>query len=132
MDKQQAYYSLWSRFGLLAFEENSVPSQDELKKIADKSKLPSDRYITYQVILDDLDAPVYPTASLWYRSTSWNDIDYKLTEIAAEIEDMQPIPLDEGYMYVTKGSPFAQRMAEEDRTFKRYVINLGVEFLTKY
>lgn len=120
MDKQQAYYSLCSRFGLPAYDETSVP---------DDAKLP---YITYQVILDDLDAPVYPTASLWYRSTSWNDIDNKLAEIATEIEDMQPIPLDEGYMYVTKGSPFAQRMAEEDRTVKRYVINIGVEFLTKY
>jgi hypothetical protein len=120
MDKQQAYYSLWSSFGLPAYDETSVP---------DDAKMP---YITYQVILDSLDAPVYPTASLWYRDTSWNDIDYKLTGIAAYIEDMKPIPLDEGYMYVTKGSPFAQRMAEEDRTVKRYVINLGVEFLTKY
>ncbi len=120
MDKQQAYYSLWSRFGLSAYDETSVP---------DDAKLP---YLTYQVIIDSLDAPVYPTASLWYRSSSWNDIDHKLTEIASYIEDMEPIEIDDGYMNVTKGTPFAQRMAEEDRTVKRYVLNLAIEFLTKY
>lgn len=120
MDKQQAYHSLWSSFNLPAYDENSVP--DDAQK----------PYITYQVILGDLDGPVYPSASLWYRSTSWNDIDLKLKEIAAYIEDMQPVPLDDGgYMYVTKGTPFAQRMTEEDRTVKRYYLNLAIEFLTK-
>lgn len=120
MDKQQAYYYLWSNFGIPAYDELSVP---------DNASLP---YISYQVILDDLDAPVFPTASLWYRGTSWNGIDAKLAEIASYIENMKPIALDEGFMYVTKGSPFAQRMADDsDRTKKRYVLNLGIEFLTK-
>ena len=120
MDKQQAYYKLWSSFELPAYDEMSVPED---------AKMP---YITYQVILDDLDAPVFPTASLWWRDSSWTNIDLKLTEIAAYIEDLLPIRLDEGFMYVSKGSPFAQRMAEDDdRTVKRYVINLAVEFLTK-
>ncbi len=121
MDKQQAFYSLWSSFNLPAYDENSVPED---------AKMP---YITYQVLLDDLDAPVFPTASLWWRDTSWTGIDAKLTEIAAYIEDLSPIRLDEGYMNVTKGSPFAQRMADDsDKTVKRYLLNLGVEFFTKY
>ena len=120
MDKQQAYYNLWSSFDLPAYDENSVP---------DDAKMP---YITYQVILDDLDSPVYPSASLWYRSTSWNDIDIKQKQIAAYIENILPIPLDDGnYMFITKGTPFAQRMAEEDRIVKRYYFIIGVEFFSK-
>lgn len=119
MDKTQAYYSLWSRFGIPAYDENSVP---------DDAQYP---YITYQVITDELDYPVNPTASVWYRDTSWEAIDLKIIEIAGVLGQIRPLELDDhGYMYVTKGSPFAQRMAEEDRTVKRYVLNIGVEFLT--
>lgn len=121
MDKQQAYYNFWSRFSIPAYDENSVP---------DKAAFP---YITYQVITSDYDHGIFPTASIWYRSDSWQGIDAKLNEISRSIEEMLPIPLDNGgYMQVNKGSPFAQRMAEEDRTVKRYVLNLTVEFLTEY
>ena len=120
MDKQQAYYNLWSNFQIPAYDELSVP---------DDAQMP---YITYQVITDDLDMPVYPSGSLWYRSSTWNDIDAKLAEIAAYIENLSPIRLDDGYMHIVKGTPFAQRMADEtDRTAKRYVINLAIEFFTK-
>lgn len=119
MDKTQAYYHLWSNFGIPAYDENSVP---------DDAVMP---YITYQVIIDDLDAPVYPNASVWYRSTSWEAIDLKMIEISGKLGQMKPIKLDDGYMYVTKNTPFAQRMTDEDRTVKRYVLNLGVEFLTE-
>ena len=122
MDKQQAYYSLWSNFNIPAYDELSVP---------DGAVMP---YITYQVMTDSIDKPVFPTASLWYRGTSWEQIDLKLAEVSQELEDLAPIALDKNeFMYVTKGTPFAQRMAEEtDRTIKRYVLNLSVEFFTKY
>ena len=119
MDKQQGYYSLWSQFSIPAYDELSVP---------DNAAMP---YITYQVITDELDSPVAPTASIWYRGSSWEAIDKKLQEITAKITNMQPVRLDDGFMYVTKGSPWAQRMAEDtDRTVRRYVLNLNVEFLT--
>lgn len=120
MDKQQAYYNLWSGFSIPAYDENSVPDDATFPRI------------DYQVMLDDIDSPVYPMAKLWYRGTSWAAIDAKVNEIASYIEDMQPIRLDEGYMNVTKGTPFAQRMtAETDPTIKGYLLNIGVEFFTK-
>lgn len=121
MDKEQAYYSLWSSFSVPAYDEGSVP---------DEAKPP---YIAYQVLIDDIDAPVYPTATLWWRDTSWAGIDAKLAEIGSYIEDLSPIKLDDGYMNVTKGTPFAQRRTDDsDKTVKGYLLNLGVEFLTKY
>ena len=118
MDKTQAYYHLWSQFNLPAYDETSVP---------DGAKMP---YITYQVILDSLEGKVYPTASLWYKTTSWTGIDQKMKEIESTINFISPIKLDEGYMYVTGNTPFAQRMSDEDRSVKRYVLNIGVEFLS--
>ena len=120
MDKQQAFYNLWSSFNIPAYDENTVPDDASFPRI------------DYQVILDDIDVPVFPMAKLWYRGSSWTDADYKLAEIAAYIDDLQPIKLDEGYMYVCKGEPFAQRMSEEnDKTIKGYLINLKIEFFTK-
>ena len=121
MDKQQAYYNLWSSFSIPAYDENSVPDDASYPRI------------DYQCIVSDLDYPVYPIAKLWYRSSSWVEADAKLTEIAAFIEDMGAIKLDDGYMNVDKGSPFAQRQTDPaDEAVKGYVINLQVEFFTKY
>lgn len=119
MDKMQAYYNLWAQFGLPAYDEQSVP---------DGAALP---YITYQVILDDLDSTVIPNASLWYKDTSWEAIDKKMIEITGVISTIKPLKLDNGFMYVKKGTPWAQRMTDDsDDTIKRYIINLEVEFLT--
>lgn len=121
MDKAQAYQSLWGRFGIPAYNELSVP---------DGAKTP---YITYQTIYDSCDESVYPTASLWYKDTSWLKIDAKLKEISKEISEMDDIPLDEGFMSVDTNNPFAQPLEDdENRDMKRYVLSVRVEFLTNY
>ena len=76
MNKQQAYSAFWSGFGVLAFEENSVPTDDVINAMI-KSGLATSKYpyITYQVLLDDLDHPVFPTASIYDRSSSWERAD---------------------------------------------------------
>lgn len=120
MDKQQAYYSLWSNFGIGAYDENRVP-EDAVYP-----------YITYQVLLSSLDEPIYPMATLWDKSTSWTGLDTKLSQITRQIEDMSPIRLDDGYMNVTLGQPAAERTSDpSDSTVIGYRINLGIEFLTK-
>ena len=120
MDKQQAFFNFWSRFNLLAYDENRVP-EDAVYP-----------YITYQVLLDNLDSPVFPMATLWDKSTSWTRLDTKEKEISDYIEDMLPIKLDEGYMNITKGTPFARRTSDpNDKTVIGYILNLGVEFLTR-
>lgn len=133
MNKQQAYKSFWSGFGVLAFEENSVPTQDVLKSLAESMNLPSDRYITYQVLTDDLDHPVFPTASIYHRSTSWEVADLLANTISERIQNTDTIRLDNGRMFITKGSPFAQHQDESgDTNIRRIILNLGVEFFTEY
>lgn len=134
MDKEQAYNAFWSGFGVLAFEENSVPDDSVIQQLIDagvaKSKYP---YIAYQVITDDLGHPVYPTASIYDRSSSWQRIDTLANAISAYIQRMNTIKLDNGRMFITKGSPFSQHQLEsEDLNIRRVILNLGVEFFTEY
>ena len=134
MNKQQAYNAFWSGFGVLAFEENSIPDdkviEDLIKAGAATSKYP---YITYQVITDDLGNSVFPMASIYDKSSSWERADVLANTISRKIQTMDTIKLDNGRMFITKGSPFAQHMGEEgDFSIRRININLGVEFFTEF
>ena len=134
MNKQQAYSAFWSEFGVLAFEENSVPTDDVINAMIKaglaKSKYP---YIAYQVLIDDLDHPVFPTASIYDKSSSWERADTLCNAISNRIQTMDTIRLDNGRMFITKGSPFAQHQLESgDLSIRRVILNLGIEFFTEY
>ena len=126
MDKAQAIHSFWNSFGVPAYDENSAyDSQMEIE-------FP---YITYSVSTDSLGFPVVMTADVWYKSYSWKEISEKTEQIAKYIEtEMRPIPLDVGYLYITKGTPFAQRMTEETGVdnVRRMFLIINAEFLTIY
>ena len=133
MNKQQAFYNFWNGFGVLAFEENSVPTEDEINALiasgAAKARWPM---ITYQVLIDDLGFPIYPSASIYDKSSSWERADTLSTAISASIQAQKTIKLDNGRMFITKGSPFAQHMEEpSDRSIRRIIINTGIEFFTE-
>lgn len=119
MDKGQAIKSLWSSFGIPAYDEYTVP---------DNAEMP---YITFNVVDDKLDRPVVLHGSLWYRSTSWSDIEAKKKEIADYLEGFVTLKLDNGWLWVVQGSPFAQRMNDpDDDMIRRMYINIQAEFLT--
>ena len=122
MDKAQALQHFWSSFGLAAYDSTVVP---------DNAQMP---YITYSVSTDSLNNVVNMNASLWYRSSSWKDITEKADEIAEAIVKMNPpsIQLDNGRLYITKGTPFAQRMSDEDGNVRRIYLNIQAEFFTAY
>lgn len=121
MDKAQAIHQFWSGFGLTAYDENTVDENADFP------------YITYSVSTGSIDDFILLTASLWYRSTSWEEITKKADEIAQAITNMSPpaIKIDGGRAYFTKGTPFSQRTSEEsDDSVRRIYLNVYVEFLT--
>lgn len=118
MNKWQAIQYFWESFGLPAYDENTVP---------DEATMP---YITYSAPTSSLDEAVLLTASLWYRTNSWSDISVKADEISDSLIQVNTIPLDIGYLYLTRGQPFAQRMSDEDGTIRRIYLNVMAEFLT--
>jgi len=121
MDKAQAIHNFWLQFGLPAYDENSVP---------DNAVMP---YITYTVASDNFDNPVSLSGSLWYRSETWKDISLKSDEISKKVSEKgyYIIEVNDGYLWITRGSPFAQRMTDTNPV-KRIYINLMAEFLTAY
>lgn len=122
MDKAKALHNFWSSFNLTAIDESSAYD----KRIT----LPTN-YITYEVQTSNIGEPIGLTASLWYRSTSWEAISKKADEIAAYIGyGGKVLEVDGGYMWIKLGTPFAQRMAVEDDSIRRIYMNISVDFLS--
>ena len=119
MDKAQALNSFFNSFSLPAYDSQTIPADAVLP------------YITYTTITDSLDYKVSVTASLWYRSTSWREISEKADEIAEKIGvGGEVIKIDNGYVWLTRGTPFAQRMSDPDDSIRRIVLNVQAEYLT--
>lgn len=119
MDKMQTLHAFWSGFTLKAYDENSVP---------ENASLP---YITYDASSDDFGNTLMQSASLWYRSPSWSEITAKEQEISDFIgRGGRMVAYDGGAMWITKASPWAQRMAEpSDDMIRRIVLQVYIEFL---
>lgn len=124
MDKSQAIYNFWSKFGLPAYDENTVPENT------------GKRYITYNTVLDSLGNVINLYGNIWdVDSTSWEFVSKKAEEIAEAIVKSYPISyaVDNGRLYLAKGTPFAQRMSDpsSDRVRRMY-INIQAEYLTAF
>ena len=119
MTKAAAIYKFWSSFGLMAYEENTVPSDAAFP------------YVTYQLVTDSFDREIPLTASLWYRSESGTGINSKTEEISQTISrGGEIIPCDGGAIWFKRGQPFAQNMGDEsDNLIKRKYLNIAVEFM---
>ena len=125
MDKWQAINTFWNSFGIPAYDVNSVDTGENA---------PALPYITYEAQTGALDQILTLTASLWYRSSSWADISNKADQIAETIGAGYAImQVDGGYLWITRGQPFAQRMNDpSDDKIKRIYIITNAEFLTAY
>lgn len=125
MNKWQAINEFWNSFGIPAYDESSVISG------GNSPDLP---YITYEAQTGGLGQVLTLTASLWYRSSSWEEISQKADEIAEYIGVGYGImDVDGGYLWLVRGQPFAQRMNDpDDDMIRRIYIILNAEFLTAY
>lgn len=118
MKKAQALNNFWNGFTWVAYDESTVP---------DDATLP---YITYGYSESDFGYPVSLTASLWYRGKRWDAISEKLEEISEAISrGGVMVPYDDGAMLIRKGTPFANRIQDEDDSIRRIVLNVEIEFL---
>ena len=123
MNKWEALQEFWSSFGWEAYDENSVDTG---------AFSPSLPYITYAAQMGSVGQILSLTASLWDKSTSWKSVSDKADEISGRIGyGYELVKVDGGYLYLTQGQPFAQRMGDpEDSEIKRIYIILNAEFLT--
>lgn len=123
MDSAQLLQSFWSSFGWKAYDENTVPEG--------AMDINDGKYITYNVTGAYFDEPVMMSASLWYKSQSWAEITEKAMQIGAYIGlGGKFIPFDNGKLWIKRGTPFAQRMSDENEQIRRMYLNVEVEYLT--
>ena len=120
MTKAAAIYQFWNSFGLTAYDENTVQTDADFP------------YITYQFVTDSFDREILLSASLWYRSESWTEINAKTEEISQKISrGGKIIACDGGAVWLKRGQPFAQNMGDEsDDLIKRKYLNITAEFMT--
>lgn len=112
-----ALNAFWNSFGLTAYDSITVP---------DGAVMP---YITYEAGVGELESKIMLTASIWYRSNSWADISEKALQISDAIGGGMGVNYTGGRLWVTKETPFAQRMAEDsDDAVRRIVLQIGAEF----
>lgn len=116
-DKWTAQNTFWNGFGLTAYDAYTVP---------DDADMP---YITYEAMTAGFDEKTAVSASLWYESTSWSAISAKAAEIEDLIGSGMGVEYDGGRLWVTKETPFAQRLNDpsNDR-IRRIVLQVAIEF----
>lgn len=122
MTKSAAIHAFFNGF-LPAYPSASVPTSGE--------RMPAFPYLTYGLLTDSDFSVLTLTASLWYRTESWLEINAKTEEISTSIGRGKVLECDDGGLIVRKGSPFAQSMGDEsDDMIKRKIINFEFTFVT--
>jgi hypothetical protein len=120
-DKWQVLHGFWAGFMLPAYDASSVP---------DNATMP---YITYSGVVAPFENVVLLSGDIWYRSTSWAEISKKADEIGASLERYSMLRINEDeFLMLTQGTPFAQRMADENDAVKRIHVNVMGEYFTFY
>lgn len=123
MDKEQALHKFWSSFGLTAYDENTVPDNALTTN--------GGKYLTYNVATASLGEPTPLYANLWYKSSSWAEITVKANKISKAIgRGGAIVSFDGGKIWICRGTPFSQRMPDDDDTIRRIYINVMAEYLS--
>lgn len=103
----KALYQFFSGFGIPAYTEYNPPDDAELP------------YITYQQIEPNWRDSGTLYARVWYRSTSYAEINAKVDEIRRAVGEGIGLPTPGGAVYLSKAPMFAQNMPMEgDDTLK--------------
>lgn len=123
MTKAAALHKFYSSFGLIAYEENAVPTGRDA---------PAFPYLTYSVSTDSFGTDVSLSVSLWYRGASWTEANAKAEELSRGIgRGGVVLKCDGGAIWLRRGVPFSQSMGDgEDDMIKRKYINITAEFIT--
>ena len=123
MTVEQAIHQFWSIFGLTAYEENAVPTGDDVPKFP---------YITYSVATAGFGEETQLTASVWTRSTSWVSANNMAESIFNYIGlGGKILKFTDGKIWIKRGTPFSQSMGDpSDSLIKRKYINVTAEFFS--
>lgn len=119
MTKGAALQQFFSQF-LTAYTATSVPEDVVFP------------YLTYDAVFDAWGGePVSLTVNMWFRTESEAVPNAKVQELSDALgSGGVTLPIDGGYIWLTRGSPFCQNLADDvDSQIKRRYINVTAEYL---
>lgn len=128
MTKDKALYAFFSGFGIPAYPSTSVVNEKGEADVV----FP---YLTYTPVFDAWGGgPVSLTVNLWYYTESEAVPNAKAEELSQAIGmGGVRVPCDEGVIWLKRGSPWCQSLADEiDPAIKRRYINVTAEYMTFY
>lgn len=119
MTQEAAIYQFLSGFSIPAYASASVPDQAQFP------------YLTYDLVLGEWEqGEVNMQVNVWYRTESEATPNAKVREIGAAIgRGGVTVPCDGGFLWLKKGSPWAQAVTidGEDEKVKRRLLNISIE-----
>ena len=121
MTKDKALHAWFSQF-LPAYPTSNVPEDAVFP------------WLTYELITGAWESgEIALTVNLWYYTESEATPNAKAQEIADAIGmGGVLVPYDGGAMWIKRGSPWCQNIADEsDKNIKRRYLNITVEFLSQ-
>lgn len=122
MTKGAALHEFFNRFEIPFYAVGTVP--DDAPAF----------YGTYTLVFDAWGgSPVSLTVNLWYRTENEATLNAKVQELSAALGlGGAVLPCDGGFIWLRRGSPFAQAPVNaEDPAIKLRYINITAEYLTK-
>lgn len=125
MKKWEALHSFYSSFGIDAYEQNLVPTGDNK---------PNYPYIVYEVQQGGFHQDdVFLSFSIIDRGDSFVPAYTIMDDIAATIGDGKIYELDDGYLKISIGSPWAQNQRDaNDDTIRRLYSIIVVTYYTSH
>lgn len=127
MDKWQGQQQFWESFGIPAYDEQHVFTEE------DREDLP---HLVYQSFGGNIGQTATLSASLWYKGASMAPIKRKATEIEQYIRERQPlcVKINGGYLWVKvpETIPFAQPAGSDNDNLLRIILTVEAESLTAF
>lgn len=115
-DVAAALYAFWNSFGLTFYTTNNVP---------ESAVLP---YGTYDLAVGKTLSSTPLGARLWWEGTLPAALFEKADEIGARIGTGIQLPCGNGYLWMYKGEPFVQAIADEDDRLSTLYLNITAEY----
>lgn len=125
--KAQALYNFWSSFEIPAIDEQSSYDTPTLEQL--EIDYP---YITFESGVGEFGEEITLGADLYYRSSTWAEIEAKAAQIAQTIGyGGKLVPYDGGAVWIKRGSPIYSRMGADNAfDIRRIHFDVAVEFLS--
>lgn len=121
MTKGAALHQFFSGFGMDAYAASAVPADAVFP------------YLTHDLVIDSFDnGEVSLTVNLWFYTESEAIPNAKVEEISKAIGmGGHLIECDGGYIWLKRGSPFAQSLKDDTApNIKRRYLNISAEYFT--